>query len=111
MRTRGMPGTLPSRAATVELQVSSPPQALGTEVRVTGPDGSVVSTGACEVLGDTVRHPLADGLAAGAYSVERRVTSADGHPITGSPGTWLVGGAAVVLTVAGLVPWRLRRRA
>lgn len=70
----------------VELQVTSPPQALGTEVRVSGPDGSVVSTGEPEVLDSTVRQPLADGLPAGAYTVDWRVTSGDGHAITGSFG-------------------------
>lgn len=147
--------------AAVELQLSSPPQALGTEVRVTAPDGSLVSVGAPEVRGTTVRQPLSDGLPAGGYTVEWRVTSGDGHPITGSsafnvtaaaspstPATpsaaqaapdtapddagagttvgeasatqpapsssstgLLVAVAVLVLALAGLVLWRLRRRA
>jgi cobalamin biosynthesis Mg chelatase CobN len=124
----------------------------------------VVSEGPAEVLDDTVTQPLADGLPAGAYTVEYRVTSGDGHPISGSfaftvaqgapsssaasapsssaaapppeessaapeSGTavgeasasrpaesssstaLVVGGAVVVLALAVLVAWRLRRRA
>ncbi len=145
-----------SPPAAVEVQLSAPPQALGTEVRVTASDGVLVSEGAPEVRDSTVRQPLADGLPAGVYTVEWRVTSGDGHPITGSSvftvaqaapssatssaaqeaapdeldaGTTvaetsaaqpaqsssstglLVGGAVVVLALAGLVAWRLRRQA
>jgi methionine-rich copper-binding protein CopC len=159
--------SVPTPPAEVVLTMSSPPQGLGTEVQVTGPDGAVVSEGPAEVLDDTVTQPLADGLPAGAYTVDYRVTSGDGHPISGSFGftvaqgapsssaapssaapsssaaapapeessaapesspavgeasasrpaessssTWLlVAGAAVVLAVAALVAWRLRRRA
>jgi methionine-rich copper-binding protein CopC len=85
--------SLPSPPSTVELQVGSPPQVLGTEVRVTGPDGAVVSVGDPEVLGTTVRQPLADGLPAGAYTVDYRVTSGDGHPVTGSFGFTTAEGA------------------
>jgi copper resistance protein C len=86
--------SLPSPPSTVELEMGSPPQVLGTEVRVTGPDGAVVSVGDPEVLGTTVRQPLADGLAAGAYAVDYRVTSGDGHPITGSTAFSVAKGAA-----------------
>lgn len=60
----------------------------------TGPDGAVVSVGDPEVLGATVRQPLAEGLPAGAYTVDWRVTSGDGHPITGSIGFTVAEGAA-----------------
>lgn len=158
--------SVPTPPAEVQLTMSSPPQGLGTEVQVTGPDGSVVSEGPAAVLDDTVTQPLADGLPAGAYAVEYRVTSGDGHPISGSfaftvaqgapsssaasssapsssaaapppeessaapeSGTavgeasasrpaesssstaLVVGGAVVALALAGLVAWRLRRRA
>ncbi len=76
--------SVPTPPSAVELELSSPPQVLGTVVQVTGPDGSVVSEGEPEVLDTTVRQPLADGLPAGAYTVDWRVTSGDGHPITGS---------------------------
>ena len=85
--------SVPTAPSVVELQMSSPPQGLGTEVRVTGPGGSVVSDGPAEVLDRAVRQPLADGLAAGAYTVEYRVTSGDGHPISGSFGFTVAQGA------------------
>ena len=158
---------VPTPPAEVVVTMGSPPQGLGTEVQVTGPDGAVVSEGPAEVLDSTVTQPLADGLPAGAYTVDYRVTSGDGHPISGSFGFTvaqgapsssaapssaapsssaaasapdessaapessaavgeasasrpaesssstglLVTGAAVVLALAGLVAWRLRRRA
>ena len=151
-------GSAASPPSAVELKVSAPPQVLGTAVRVTGPDGSVVSEGEPEALGSTVRQPLADSLPAGVYTVDWRVTSGDGHPITGSftftvatgassPASapaeavpdaaaddggdlatggevsdtrpvqssssagLVLGGAVVVLVLAGLVAWRLRRSA
>ena len=57
---------LPGAPSVVELQVGSPPQALGTEVRVTDQDGTVVSEGEAEVRGSTVRQPLVDDLGTGA---------------------------------------------
>ena len=55
---------------------------VGAAVEATGPDG-VVSEGAPEVEGFTVTQPLAADLPAGAYQVAWRVTSSDGHPISG----------------------------
>lgn len=56
---------------------------LGAAVEVTGPDGSVVSEGGPSVDGTTVVQDLAEDLAAGDYAVSWRVTSEDGHPISG----------------------------
>jgi copper resistance protein C len=86
--------SVPTPPPAVELEMGSPPQVLGTEVRVTGPDGAVVSEGEPEVLGSTVRQPLAAALPAGAYAVDWRVTSGDGHPVTGSFGFTVAEGAA-----------------
>ncbi len=55
---------------------------VGAAVEATGPDG-VVSEGAPEVEGFTVTQPLAADLPAGDYQVAWRVTSSDGHPISG----------------------------
>ena len=44
--------------------------------------------------GTTVTQPLAGGLPAGAYTVEWRVTSADGHPLSGTFGFTVAQGAA-----------------
>ncbi|OZB87762.1 MAG: hypothetical protein B7X41_11700 [Microbacterium sp. 14-71-5] len=58
--------------------------ALGTEVKVTAPDGSVVSTGDPQLGPTTVAQPLAPARPAGTYTVVWRVTSADGHPVSGT---------------------------
>ncbi|WP_282944946.1 copper resistance CopC family protein [Cellulomonas endometrii] len=67
----------------VTLTFDQPAQALGTEIVVLGPDGSTVSTGTPELVDTTVSQALADGLPAGDYTVQWRVTSADGHPLSG----------------------------
>ncbi|MCZ2839065.1 copper resistance CopC family protein [Modestobacter sp. VKM Ac-2985] len=76
---------VPTAPSAVELQFSGTPLPLGTEVRVLGPDGAVVSTGAAEIRDTTVTQSLTAGLAAGSYTVQWRSTSSDGHPLTG---TW-----------------------
>jgi methionine-rich copper-binding protein CopC len=57
--------------------------AMGTEIVVTGPSGPV-SAGAAQLVDNTVRQSIAAGAPAGAYTVQWRVTSADGHPVTGT---------------------------
>ena len=86
----GLQGTTPSADASVEsvpdavvLRFDQAVLGIGTAVRVTGPDGDVQS-GAAEVTDDTVRQPVAAGAPAGDYTVSWRVTSADGHPISGT---------------------------
>ncbi|GGF57160.1 hypothetical protein GCM10011366_26270 [Ornithinimicrobium tianjinense] len=86
-------GSEPTDGATVEqapeslvLTFSGAVSELGTQVVVTGPDGSPVSEGEPAVDGDRVEQELADDLAAGGYTVLWRVTSEDGHPISGELG-------------------------
>ena len=83
--------TAPER---IELEFGQAPQPLGAEVAVTGPDGVPVSLGTPRVSGTTVTQPLEDGLPAGAYTVEWRVISGDGHSISGSLGFITAEGAA-----------------
>src|SRR5690606_20404665 len=59
---------------------------LGTQVAVTGPDGESVVDGEPVVDGTEVEQALTDDLAAGSYDVVWRVTSQDGHPISGELG-------------------------
>jgi len=66
----------------------------GTLVEVSSGDGTVVSTGAPQIIGTEVTQALEPELPAGDYTVEWRVTSSDGHPID-SEGT----GDAVAFTV------------
>jgi methionine-rich copper-binding protein CopC len=96
--------------AHVAVELTRPPQALGTQVVVSGPDGGQASEGAVELRGTTVIQPLRDDLPAGTYTVQWRVTSADGHPLAGtstfavaaggSPGTAPPGGDNSVLSEA-----------
>jgi len=66
----------------VILGFNEPPLTLGTTVKVLGPGGEV-HTGRPQVVDNTVRQPLQAGAAPGQYEVIWRVSSADGHPITG----------------------------
>ncbi|GAA1427147.1 hypothetical protein GCM10009616_03500 [Microlunatus lacustris] len=75
--------TVPRTPGAVVLTFDQPAVALGTQVVVTGPDGPA-STGAAELVDATVRQPLVPGAPAGVYTVNWRVTSSDGHPITGT---------------------------
>ena len=75
--------TVPTAPASVDLELSAPAQALGTQVVVTGPDGTVVSQGRAELRDRTVVQPVAGDLPGGTYTVAWRVTSSDGHPLSG----------------------------
>lgn len=86
----GMTGSDPADGATVDvapdavtLTFNEPPQALGTEVAVVGPDGATVSEGVTTVADTAVIQTLAAARPAGAYVIQWRVTSADGHPLSG----------------------------
>lgn len=73
---------------------------VGAQVQITGPDGAVLD-GELTVEGTDVVHTMPADLAPGEYAVVWRVTSADGHPISGQlgftvqdlPGTTDVGGS------------------
>lgn len=101
---------------------------------VVGPDGNVWSTGQATVQGAVVSIALRPLGPAGTYTVNYRVTSADGHvvsgswsfqltvPGTGTPGPPVAGGdggsdlpvwpfvAAALALVAGGAWWAVRRR-
>ncbi|HLP22492.1 MAG TPA: copper resistance protein CopC [Microbacteriaceae bacterium] len=57
---------------------------LGTTIVVLNHDGSDVVAGPVTVSGATVSAPLAADLTPGVYTVEWRVVSKDGHPVTGT---------------------------
>ncbi|OLT18036.1 hypothetical protein BJF81_06720 [Ornithinimicrobium sp. CNJ-824] len=59
---------------------------LGAQVTVSGPDGQSVVDGGPEVTGTKLEQELVDDLPAGDYAVVWRVTSEDGHPISGELG-------------------------
>ncbi|OIQ77503.1 copper resistance protein C precursor [mine drainage metagenome] len=64
---------------------------------MTGPDGAVVSTGDVVLSGSTVAENLVDARPAGTYTVAWRITSTDGHPVSGSF-TFTATGAASTAT-------------
>jgi copper resistance protein C len=74
--------TLARTPSAVVLTFNEPAIAMGTRIAVTGPDGPV-GVGTPQLVDSTVTQPLAGGAPAGRYTVDWRVTSADGHPITG----------------------------
>lgn len=74
--------TVARTPATVVLTFDEPALALGTQVLVTGPAGPA-AVGAPQLVNATVRQPIVGGAPAGTYTVDWRVTSADGHPVTG----------------------------
>jgi len=69
--------------SSVVLTFDEPAIALGTKLVITGPEGPV-QIGKPSLVDNTVTQDLQPGSPAGAYTVDWRVTSADGHPISGS---------------------------
>lgn len=90
--------TLPTPPTHLTLTFDQPAQALGTEIVVLGPDGATVSTGTAELVDNTVAQALAADLPAGTYTVQWRVTSADGHPLSGELAFTASEGAAPAVT-------------
>lgn len=72
--------TLPD---SVVLTFSEAPLALGAQVVVAGPSGQV-SSGAPTISGRDVRQAIAPSAPGGDYTVSYRITSDDGHPVTGT---------------------------
>jgi methionine-rich copper-binding protein CopC len=71
----------PPRA--VVLTFNEPAITTGTKVLVSGPSGEATS-GVPRLVDNTVEQPLSPNLPAGDYTVQWRVTSADGHPVNGT---------------------------
>lgn len=67
----------------VVLTFDEPALALGTQIVVAGPAGPV-QVGSPQLVDNTVSQALQPGAPAGSYTVTWRVTSTDGHPISGS---------------------------
>src|SRR4051794_22641080 len=75
--------TVTQLPSSVVLTFSETPLEIGTQVEVTGPSGSV-SSGAPTISGRDVTQALAPSAPGGDYTVSYRVTSDDGHPVTGT---------------------------
>jgi methionine-rich copper-binding protein CopC len=74
--------TVAQTPAAVVLTFDEPATALGTQIVVTGPNGPV-QAGQPQLVDNTVSQALGPASPAGSYTVDWRVTSADGHPLTG----------------------------
>jgi copper resistance protein C len=61
-------------------------------VEVTGPGSTNVASGDVQVRDDVLTQRLGDTAGSGAYSLSYRVTSADGHPISGTVRFTVAGG-------------------
>lgn len=62
-------------------------------VEVTGPGSANVASGDVQVRDEMLTQQLGDSAGGGAYSMAYRVTSADGHPISGTVRFTVAGGA------------------
>lgn len=93
----------------ITLTFSNPPLAVGTQVLVRGPGGDMTS-GTPTIVDRTVTQVVAPTAPAGSYTVSYRVTSEDGHPISGTftffATTGLDGSTAAATTApdAGALP-------
>jgi copper resistance protein C len=67
----------------VVLTMNEAPVSVGTRVVVSGPDGEV-QQGSPQLVKNTVRQTVSPGSPAGRYTVVWRVTSGDGHPVSGT---------------------------
>ncbi|GAB3555727.1 copper resistance CopC family protein [Spelaeicoccus albus] len=72
--------TVPHR---VVLTFDQPSESIGTTIAVKGPDGPATVSKA-KLVNNTVAVVVGGKLPAGSYTVNWRVTSADGHPVSGS---------------------------
>jgi methionine-rich copper-binding protein CopC len=68
----------------VKLTFNEPVNRRFTVIKVTGPAGAAVSTGAPTVDRDVVRQPLVPLSQPGRYRVAYRTVSVDGHVVSGS---------------------------
>lgn len=75
---------LPHQPARVNATFNEPMQSQFAAMTVIGPDGAQWSDGAPAVDGTVISVAVRSGGPAGAYTVNYRATSADGHVVTGS---------------------------
>ena len=74
---------LQSAPKAVELNFSEPVTVAKGATTVVAPDGEIAMSGQPETKAETLVLPLKQGLSEGTYVVAYRVTSADGHPVSG----------------------------
>lgn len=97
-------GSTPATAPTsVTLTFDAAVQNYEPVLAVTGPDGTVFSTGSPTVSGSTVRVDLIGAGPAGAYRIVYRIVSTDGHPVSGAL-TYTLAAAAAGTAVGSPAP-------
>jgi hypothetical protein len=74
---------VPAAPDSVVLSFNEMPRARFSAIHVIGPDGTRRDSGSVRVVNDSVTQVLSGGRPAGAYTVDWRVISADGHPVSG----------------------------
>jgi copper resistance protein C len=94
--TPGAAGQVASSPQEVVLTFNEMPRQRYTTVHVVGPDGSRRDSGSAQVINDTVHQALGGSRPAGTYTVDWRVISSDGHPVSGQF-TYTAGTAATAL--------------
>jgi copper resistance protein C len=75
--------TVPAVPDHIVLTMNEAPVSVGTRVVVQGPDGEV-QQGSPKLVKNSVEQALVAGSPAGRYTVVWRVTSRDGHPVSGT---------------------------
>ncbi|WP_162802221.1 copper resistance CopC family protein [Ornithinimicrobium murale] len=75
---------LSSPPSEVHLTFSGEVLELGAVVTVLDDDGGTWEAGEPVIDGQSVTAPLTEGMPGGAYEIQWRVSSSDGHPISGS---------------------------
>lgn len=81
--TPGDGTTVDTMPAAVSVTLSDDPIAVGTQILVKGPAGDVAQ-GDPSIDGRVVTQPVSPDAPAGDYVVTYRVTSNDGHPVSGT---------------------------
>ncbi|MCF7553735.1 copper resistance CopC family protein [Pseudonocardia sp. WMMC193] len=87
----------------VTLEFSAAPSPSFVATTVTAADGTRVDAGAPLVTGPVVTIPVRTDIPAGTYTIGYRVTSNDGHPITGQVG-YTVSNSGVIATTSAPTP-------
>jgi copper resistance protein C len=81
--TPSQSGSTASSPTEVVLTFNEMPRQRFTTIHVVGPDGARRDSGSAQVINDTVHQALGGTRPAGTYTVDWRVISSDGHPVSG----------------------------
>ncbi|GHP18118.1 hypothetical protein RN2511_028540 [Rhodococcus sp. NKCM2511] len=76
--------SLDASPATASVTFNEVPQSQFATLNVVGPDGNIWSKGDARIEGQSVVVDVGDLGPAGEYTLAYRITSADGHPVSGT---------------------------